>query len=298
MTAARVKLVEVGPRDGLQNEAVTLSVAERCALITRLAEAGFTTIEAGAFVSPDKIPQMADTAEVLAALDLKSPIAYPVLVPNDKGLSAALAAGAREISVFAAASDTFSLKNIGVTVDDSLARYEPVVRRALGAGLLVRGYVSCVAGCPYEGHVDPERVADVAGALWEMGCDEISLGDTIGTGTPNTILAVLDAVEDRVPVAQLAGHFHDTYGMASANVYAAWRAGVSTFDGSVAGLGGCPYARGAAGNVASEDLVWLFKGLGVETGVDLTRLIEVAYWISQRLGREPASRVARALAPH
>ncbi|KZE33934.1 hydroxymethylglutaryl-CoA lyase [Crenobacter luteus] len=298
MTAARVKLVEVGPRDGLQNEPARLTVAERCALIERLAEAGFSSIEAGAFVSPDKVPQMADTAAVLAGLKLDSPIGYPVLVPNERGLDAALAAGAREIAVFAAASDTFSQRNIGADVDASLKRYEAVVRRALDAGLLVRGYVSCVAGCPYEGPIAPERVEEVAGALWEMGCDEISLGDTIGVATPNTVLAMLDAVADRVPVAQLAGHFHDTYGMASANVYAAWRAGVMTFDCSVAGLGGCPYARGATGNVASEDLVWLFKGLGVETGVDLARLVEVAHWISQRLGRAPASRVAHALAPH
>ncbi|MCW3479276.1 hydroxymethylglutaryl-CoA lyase [Neisseriaceae bacterium JH1-16] len=288
-----VKIVEVGPRDGLQNEKQQLSVDEKLALIAELADAGLTHIEAGAFVSPKWVPQMADTAEVLAGLDLAGPIHYPVLVPNEKGLDAALDAGVREIAVFGAASETFSHKNINCSIDESLARFLPVIRRARDAGVAVRGYVSCVVGCPYEGAIAPAAVAQVAQALVEMGCYEISLGDTIGVGTPRQVGAMLDAVAHKVPVSQLAGHYHDTYGMAIANICASLDFGLRTFDASVAGLGGCPYAQGASGNVASEDVAYLLNGLGYETGIDLDRLVACAHRIAARLGRAP-SRVAQA----
>lgn len=292
----KIKIVEVGPRDGLQNEAQQLSAAQKVELIQKLGEAGLRTIEAGAFVSPERVPQMADTAEVLAGLDLSGTIQYPVLVPNMRGLDDALAAGARQIAVFGAASETFSQKNIHCSIGESMERFEPVVKKALDLGLTVRGYLSCVVGCPYEGPINPEKVGEVAGELFDLGCSEISLGDTIGVGNPNSILSMLEAVVWRVPMEKLAGHFHDTYGMAAANVYAAFHAGIMTFDSSVAGLGGCPYAAGASGNVATEDLVWLFQGLGVDTGVDLPRLVDIAHWVSKLLGRSPASRVAHALA--
>jgi hydroxymethylglutaryl-CoA lyase len=292
----KVKIVEVGPRDGLQNEAQQLSVEQKIELIQKLGQTGLSTIEAGAFVSPQRVPQMADTAQVLAQLDLNGPIEYPVLVPNMRGLDDALAAGARQIAIFGAASETFSQKNIHCSIGESMERFEPVVQRALDQGLSVRGYLSCVAGCPYEGPIAPQKVGEVAGELFDLGCSEISLGDTIGIGNPNSILSMLEAVVWRVPMEKLAGHFHDTYGMAVANVYAAFHAGIMTFDSSVAGLGGCPYAPGASGNVATEDLVWLFQGLGVETGVDLPGLVDTAHWVAQLLGRTPASRVAHALA--
>ena len=294
---AHIKIVEVGPRDGLQNEKQQVPLATKLELIKRLAEAGLTTIEAGAFVSPKWVPQMADSADVLKALDLSGPINYPVLVPNDQGLEAALACGVKEIAVFGAASETFSRKNINASIAESLKRFESVMARAAEAQLRVRGYVSCVVGCPYEGHIAPQQVANVAKALYDMGCYEISLGDTIGVGTPNTVLAMLDAVSKLVPTERLAGHFHDTYGMAIANIHAAIGAGVGTFDSSVAGLGGCPYAQGASGNVATEDVVYLLHGLGYETGVDLTKLVATARFISAALGREIGSRVGRALAP-
>lgn len=289
-----VNIVEVGPRDGLQNEKQTVALPDKLALIQRLAASGLSSIEAGAFVSPRWVPQMADTAEVLAALDLAGPVNYPVLVPNDKGMDAALAAGVREIAVFGAASEAFSQKNINASIAESLRRFESVIRRAQDAGVRVRGYVSCVVGCPYEGYIAPQRVADVARTLYEMGCYEVSLGDTIGVGTPNRVLEMLDAVSAAVPVEKLAGHFHDTYGMAIANVHAALQQGVRTFDASVSGLGGCPYARGASGNVATEDVVYLLHGLGYHTGVDLDALADAAWFIADVLGREPGSRYARA----
>jgi len=294
---AKVTLVEVGPRDGLQNEKTPIALEHKLALIERLAACGLKVIEATAFVSPKWVPQMADHAAVMRALrERRRPgVRYPVLVPNLQGLEAALESGVDEIAVFGAASETFSRKNINCGIAEALERFRPVVSRAREAGVRVRGYVSCVVGCPYEGPVAPEKVAEVAAALFEMGCEEISLGDTIGVGTPRQVVAMLEAVARRVPLERLAGHFHDTYGMAVANVYAAWRFGVATFDASVAGLGGCPYAKGASGNVATEELVYLFDGLGVETGVDLKALIETAWWVSGLLGREPASRVARAL---
>ncbi|ROR32438.1 hydroxymethylglutaryl-CoA lyase [Inmirania thermothiophila] len=292
---ARVRIVEVGPRDGLQNEPRTVPVQIRAELVRRLADAGLAAVEAGSFVSPRWVPQMADTEAVLAALPPRPGVRYPVLVPNEKGLERALAAGAREIAVFAAASETFSRRNINCTVDESLARFAPVVARARAAGLAVRGYVSCVLGCPYEGAVAPEAVVRVAAALHAMGCYEISLGDTIGVGTPGRARALVKAVAREVPVGQLAVHFHDTYGQALANIYAVLELGVSVVDSAVGGLGGCPYAPGAAGNVATEDVLYLLHGLGIETGVDLDAVVDTAWWIAAALERAPASRVAHAL---
>ncbi len=290
-----VRIVEVGPRDGLQNEQATVATATKIELIRRLADCGLTTIEATAFVSPKWVPQMADAAEVMAGIVRRPGVRHPVLVPNEKGLDAALAAGATDIAVFAAASDTFSRKNINCSVAESIARFAPVVRRARDAGAAVRGYVSCVLGCPYEGEVKPAAVAAVAESLFETGCEEISLGDTIGIGTPEANKRMIETVARRVPLERLAGHYHDTRGMAVANVYAALELGVSVFDASVGGLGGCPYAPGASGNVATEDLVWLMQGLGIDTGIDLHRLVDTAAWISGELGRAPASKVARAV---
>ncbi len=289
------RLVEVGPRDGLQNEKTSLPAAIKIELIERLAACGLKTIEATAFVSPKWVPQMADAAAVMAGIRQREGVSFPVLVPNEKGLEAALAAGAREIAVFAAASEAFSQKNINCSIKASLERFKPVLTRATDADLKVRGYVSCVLGCPYQGEVAPQAVADVAWALFEMGCYEVSLGDTIGVGTPEKTKALIETVGRRVPIKKLAGHFHDTYGMAIANIYAALQVGVNVFDASVAGLGGCPYAEGASGNVATEDVVWLLSGLGIDCGVALDKLVETAQWISLQLGREPASKVSRAL---
>jgi hydroxymethylglutaryl-CoA lyase len=238
---------------------------------------------------------MADAAEVMAGIERRAGVAYPVLVPNMKGLEAALAAGAKEITVFGAASESFSRKNINCSIAESLERFRPVVAAAKEADVKVRGYVSCVLGCPYQGEVRPTAVAEVAWALFDMGCHEVSLGDTIGTGTPEATKAMIEAVAKRVPLKKIAGHFHDTWGMAIANIYASLELGVSVFDASVGGLGGCPYAAGASGNVATEDLVWLLRGLGIETGIDLDKLVDTAAWLSRELGREPQSRVARAL---
>lgn len=292
---ARVKIVEVGPRDGLQNEAQKIPTAAKIELIERLADAGCRFIEATSFVAPSRIPQLADAAGVLRSLRRKPGIVYSALTPNLRGFAAALEAGADEVAIFAAASETFSQKNINCGIEDSIARFEPVTRAAHRAGLKVRGYVSCVAGCPYEGAIEPEAVLRVAEKLVDLGCYEISLGDTIGVGTPVAVRRMIEAVAKRTGVEKLAGHFHDTYGMAAANVYAALEMGVSVFDSSIAGLGGCPYARGATGNLATEDLAWLMNGLQIETGLDLTRLVVCAVWISRRLGREPVSRVTRAL---
>lgn len=289
-----VKIVEVGPRDGLQNEKHSIGLDTKLELIRRLADSGLTCIEAGAFVSPKWVPQMADSLQVLQALDMNAGIDYPVLVPNDKGLDAALEAGVREIAVFGAASEAFSQKNINASIAESLQRFESVMKRAQEAGIKVRGYVSCVVGCPYEGEVAPYKVAEVARALYDMGCYEISLGDTIGVGTPNKVTAMLDAVCEVVPVQKLAGHFHDTYGMAIANIHTALQAGVRTFDSSVSGLGGCPYARGASGNVATEDVVYLLHGLGYHTGVDLDKLAATSWFIAEALVRDPGSRYAKA----
>ncbi len=287
-------MVEVGPRDGLQNEPTAVPTAVKLALIERLVAAGLPVVEVGAFVSPKWVPQMADSAAVLAGLTAVRGVDYPVLVPNAKGLELALAAGARSIAVFGAASESFSRKNINCSIDESLARFRPVCRDALAAGLKVRGYLSCVLGCPYEGAVAPAAVARVAKALQEMGCYEISLGDTIGVGTPGQARAMVEAVAGEVPLASLALHFHDTYGQALANILACLELGVTTVDSAVAGLGGCPYAPGASGNVASEDLLYLLDGLGIETGVSLPALLEAGWFISDQLGRPPASRVSLA----
>jgi hydroxymethylglutaryl-CoA lyase len=292
----KVRIVDVAPRDGLQNEPKSVSASVKIELIEKLQEAGLAAIEATAFVSPKWVPQMADSAEVMAGISRRPGVAYPVLVPNMKGFEAASAAGAEEVAVFGAASETFSRKNINCSIAESLERFEPVVAAARARGIRVRGYISCAAGCPYEGEVKPAAVADLAGKLYRMGCYEVSLGDTIGVGTPKRIRAVIEAVAKRVPIAKIGGHYHDTYGQALANVYASLELGVKTFDSSVAGLGGCPYAKGATGNVATEDVVYMLDGLGIDTGVDLEKLFRAGEFICRALGREPASRVARALA--
>ena len=291
-----VRLVEVGPRDGLQNEQVTVPADVKVALIDSLTDAGFPAIEATSFVSAKWVPQMADGAEVMARIRRGAGVRYPVLTPNLKGFAAARAAGADEVAVFVAASESFSRRNINCSIAESLERAAPVFAAAAEHGVRVRAYVSCVLGCPYEGNIDPRKVAAVAGALRSLGAYEISLGDTIGVGTAGQTRALVAAVSEVVPVAMLAGHFHDTYGQALTNVYAALELGVATYDCSVAGLGGCPYANGATGNVASEDLLYLLDGLGIETGVDMTRLRRAGQFISDFLGRAPVSRVARALA--
>jgi hydroxymethylglutaryl-CoA lyase len=289
-----VSLVEVGPRDGLQNEKQPVSTAIKLELIRRLAASGLRRIEATAFVSPRWVPQMADAAAVMAGLPDRGDIAFSVLTPNLKGLEAALAAGAREVAVFAAATETFSQRNINCSISESLERFARVIEAARAAEVRVRGYVSCVLGCPYEGEVSPLAVAELSAELHGMGCHEISLGDTIGVGTPGATRAMLEAVMSRVPNTQLAGHFHDSYGMAIANIHAALECGVSVFDCSVSGLGGCPYAAGSSGNVATEDVVYLMDGLGIETGVDLDALMECSGWISAELGRRIGSKVTLA----
>lgn len=291
----QVKLVEVGPRDGLQNEPGSVPVEIRIGLIERLADAGLTVIEAGAFVSPDRVPQMAATDRVLAGLSPRPGVRYPVLVPNRQGLEAALAAGAKEIAVFAAASNTFSRRNIGCSIAESLEHYREVCSIARKREMHIRGYVSCALGCPFEGEVLPFAVRELAAALLAMGCEEIALGDTIGVGTPGRVRSLIETVAAKVPVERLAGHFHDTYGQALANVLAAMECGVAVFDSSVAGLGGCPFAPGAAGNVASEDLLYMLDGTGVETGVDLEKLVEAGKFICAHLGRPVGSKVAKAL---
>jgi hydroxymethylglutaryl-CoA lyase len=294
-----VQIVEVGPRDGLQNEPTDrpVSTAIKLELIGRLADAGLRRIEVTAFVSPRRIPQMADHAALLRSLPARAGVRYSVLTPNLQGVQAALAAGAQEVAVFGAASETFSQKNIHCSIDQSLQRFEQVVQAARRQDVPVRGYVSCALGCPYEGPIAPAAVAHVAGALYAMGCYEISLGDTIGVGTPAATVAMLEACAAQVPRAQLGGHFHDTYGQALANVYAALQAGIAVFDASVAGLGGCPYAPGASGNVATEDLLYLLQGLNIRTGVQLEGLLDADRFICEALGRPTRSRVAQARAP-
>ncbi len=291
-----IKMVEVGARDGLQNEAQVVPTAVKVSLIDRLASSGLTTIEAGAFVHPKRVPQMADTAEVLAGLARRPGVRYPVLVPNETGMARALAAGVEEVAVFAAASESFSKNNINCSIEESFARFAPVMAAAASNAVPVRGYVSCTLGCPYEGAIAPGRVAEVSERLADNGCYEISLGDTIGVGTPRKARAMVEAVAARVPLAQLAVHFHDTYGQALANIHACLELGIATVDSSVAGLGGCPYAPGATGNVASEDVLYLLDGLGIETGVDLAKLAAAGRFISEHLRRQPASKVALAMA--
>jgi len=290
-----VRLCEVGPRDGLQNEKAMVPTDVKVALIDMLTDAGLPAIEATSFVSPKWVPQMADAADVMARIARKAGVRYPVLTPNLKGFDAALAAGADEVAVFVAATESFSKRNINCSIAESLERARPVFEAAREAGVRVRGYISVVLGCPYEGDVDPAAVAEVAAALHALGAYEVSLGDTIGTGTAGKTQVLLRRVAERVPIAALAGHFHDTYGQALANIYASLEVGVATFDCSVAGLGGCPYAKGATGNVATEDVVYLLDGLGIETGVDMTKLRSAGRFISDHLQRPSMSRVARAL---
>jgi hydroxymethylglutaryl-CoA lyase len=291
----KVKIVEVGPRDGLQNEPQTVPAAVKIELIDRLADAGLPVIEATAFVSPKWVPQMGDNAEVMRGINRKPGVAYPVLVPNRKGLDAAIAAGADEVVVFGAATETFSKRNTNCSIAEGLARFSEVCDEAIKRGLKVRGDISVCLGCPYEGEVDPLAVVRVARELDAMGCYEITIADTIGTGTTGSTRNVIEAVAEHVPVERLAGHFHDTYGQAVANVYAALECGVATFDSSVAGLGGCPYAKGATGNVATEDVLYMLNGLGIETGVDMQKLVAAGDFISRFLERPTNSRVAKAL---
>ena len=296
MIPSKVRIVEVGPRDGLQNEPGEIPTGTKVELIERLADAGLPAVEATAFVSPKWIPQMADHTEVLRRIRRKAGVAYPVLTPNLKGLEGARAAGATEVAIFGAASEAFSRKNINCSIAESLERFAPVVEAAKASDIRVRGYVSCVLGCPYEGDVAPQRVADVAAALYEMGCYEVSLGDTIGVGTPRKTGGMIEACARRVPIDRLAGHYHDTYGQALANIYASLELGVATFDASIAGLGGCPYAAGASGNVATEDVVYMMQGLGIETGADLQALVTIGEWISALLKKPYASKAGKALA--
>jgi len=292
----KVRIVEVGPRDGLQNEKMEVPTKVKLELIGRLADAGLPAVEATAFVSPKWIPQMADHTEVLEGIKRKPGVSYPVLTPNLKGFEAARAAGATEVAVFGAASESFSRKNINCTIAESLERFRPVTDAARQAGIKVRGYISCVLGCPYEGEIVPAKVAKVARALHDMGCYEISLGDTIGVGTPGKTKAMIEACATEVPIERLAGHYHDTYGQALANIYASLEMGVATFDSSVAGLGGCPYAKGASGNVATEDVVYMLHGLGIETGIDLDKVVDIGRWICGVIGKEPQSKAAKAIA--
>ena len=293
---AAVRIVEVGPRDGLQNEKAIVPAATKIELINRLSATGLKTIEATSFVSPRWVPQLADAAEVFAAIERRPGVAYPVLVPNEKGYERARAVGVEEIAVFTAASEAFNRTNINASIDESLARFEPVVSRARADGVRVRGYVSTVLGCPYQGEVPMADVVRVCRALHAMGCYEVSLGDTIGVGTPRKAREMLRAVAAEVPMPALAVHFHDTYGQALANILACLEEGVAVVDASVAGTGGCPYARGASGNVATEDVVYMLHGMGIGTDVDLDALAATGRWLAGELGRETSSRVGRALA--
>ena len=292
----RVRIVEVGPRDGLQNEKIDIGTAAKIELIDRLTQTGLQTIEATAFVSPKWVPQMADAADVLAGIRRAPGVSYPVLTPNLQGYARARAADAQEVAVFTAASEAFNRKNTNAGIDESLQRFAPVLAQAKADGVRVRGYVSTVLGCPYQGEVPLRDVVRVAKALHAMGCHEISLGDTIGVGTPGKARAMLRAVASEVPMAALAVHFHDTYGQGLANILACLEEGVAVVDSSVSGAGGCPYAKGATGNVASEDVVYMLHGLGIATGIDLDLLAQTGRWLSSLLGRETSSRAGKALA--
>ncbi|GAB2612406.1 hydroxymethylglutaryl-CoA lyase [Novilysobacter erysipheiresistens] len=291
-----VRIVEVGPRDGLQNEKTLVATADKVELIDRLSATGLQSIEATSFVSPKWVPQLADAAEVFAGITRKPGVHYPVLVPNEKGYERAREVGVEEIAVFTAASEAFNQKNINASIDESLARFAPVMARAKADGVRVRGYVSTVLGCPYQGEVPLADVVRVARELHAMGCYEISLGDTIGIGTPGKARAMLKAVAADVPMAALAVHFHDTYGQALSNILACLEEGVAVVDSAVSGVGGCPYAKGASGNVASEDVVYMLHGLGIATGIDLDRLADTGRWMASLLGRETGSKVGKALA--
>ncbi len=292
-----VTIVEVGPRDGLQNEKQKLSAATKIELIERLALCGLPVVEAGSFVSPKWVPQMADTADVMKGLKTLHGTRYPVLVPNMAGFERAVDAGAKEIAVFTAASESFSQRNTNCSIAESIKRLDPVIKAAKSSGIAVRAYVSCVLGCPYEGEIKTEAVSEVCIRLEQLGCDEISLGDTIGVGTPALANALVQTISSVVPVEQLAVHFHDTYGQALANILACLDAGIRIIDSSVAGLGGCPYANGATGNVATEDVVYMLQGLGLDTGVDLAELAKTGHWISNQLQRPNNSKAGVALNP-
>ncbi|TAL27586.1 MAG: hydroxymethylglutaryl-CoA lyase [Alphaproteobacteria bacterium] len=289
----KVRIVEVGPRDGLQNEKSTVPVETKVALIDKLSASGLQSIEAGAFVSPKWVPQMADTDKVYAAIQKKSGVGYPVLVPNAMGMEAAVAAGVKEIAVFAAASESFSQKNINCSIAESIERFKPVMEEAKKHGIRVRGYVSCVLGCPYEGEIKPEAVVKVAKALHDAGCYEISLGDTIGTGTPEKTRKLLQAVMKEIPASALAVHFHDTYGQALANILVALEEGIAVIDSAAGGLGGCPYAKGATGNVATEDVLYMLHGMGIDTGVSLEKVAEAGRFIADALQRPLVSKVGQ-----
>ncbi len=291
----RAKIVEVGPRDGLQNEPEIVPTEVKIGLIDRLTDAGLSAIEATSFVSPKWVPRMADAAEVMAAIARKPGVSYPVLVPNMKGLEAAMAAGATEVAIFAAATESFSRKNTNCSIAESFERLEPVAKAALGAGLKVRGYISVVLACPYEGEVDPQAVVPVARRLYELGCYEVSLGDTTGAGTPAHTRRLIEALARHVPVNRLAGHFHDTFGQALANILVSMQLGVAVFDSSIAGLGGCPYSPGATGNAATEDVLYMLDGMGIETGVKMQQLLAAGEYICNFLGRPTVSRAGRAL---
>jgi hydroxymethylglutaryl-CoA lyase len=291
----QVKIVEVGPRDGLQNEASTVPAEIKVQLIEMLADAGLPVVESGAFVSPKWVPQMATSAEVFTQIKRRADVSYPMLVPNLKGLELALASGVEEIALFAAATETFSQKNTNCSIAASIERFNAVINEAQAAGLKVRGYISCVLGCPYEGEVSFDTVSMIAQKLLAKGCYEVSLGDTIGVGTAGLATELIEVLSRQLPVAQLAAHFHDTYGQALANIHAVMQCGIAVVDSSVAGLGGCPYAKGATGNVATEDVVYMLHGMGIETGVDMDKLLEAGRFISDFLGREPVSRAATAL---
>ncbi len=292
----KVRIVEMSPRDGLQNETGGFVATQtKIELINRLSETGLIHIEAASFVSPKWVPQMKDASEVMAGITRKSGITYSVLTPNMRGLESALAANAQEVSVFSAASESFTQKNINCSIEESLERFIPVIEAAKAQNIPVRGYVSTVMGCPYEGDIEPTKVAQVAKALYDMGCYEISLGDTIGSGTPLKAKRMLEAVNQHVPMHLLAAHFHDTYGQAIANLNAVLEEGLAIIDSSVAGLGGCPYAKGASGNVATEDVLYLLEGLGIETGIDLQTMVDTGFWICDQINRSNGSKVALAL---
>ncbi len=290
----KVKIVEVGPRDGLQNEKAPVSAADKISLINQLADAGVSYIESGSFVSPKWVPQMATSSDVFNGIARKENVTYAALTPNLKGYEAAMAVNAQEVAIFGAASEAFSQKNINCSIEESLARFEPIMAAAKAANIPVRGYVSCVVGCPYDGFIEPEKVAYVAKKLLDMGCYEISLGDTIGVGTPASVERMLTTVSEHVPVEKLAVHFHDTYGQALTNIYTALQCGVSVVDTAIAGLGGCPYAKGASGNVATEDVVYMLNGLAIETGIDFDKLLNAGWYISDILEKPPVSKVSNA----
>ena len=290
----QVKIVEVGPRDGLQNE-VPVSTEAKIQLIDMLSDSGLTYIESGSFVSPKWVPQMAGTQAVFAGITQAEHITYAALTPNIRGLEGAVECGVKEVAIFGAASESFSQKNINCSIAESIERFRPLMAQAQAAGIKVRGYVSCVLGCPYEGDIDPEKVAEVAALLDELGCYEISLGDTVGVGTPDKVKQLLAVVTKQVPVEKLAVHFHDTYGQALANIYSALQCGISVIDSAVAGLGGCPYAAGASGNVATEDVLYMLNGLNIESGVNLEKIVDAADFISQQLGKAPNAKVSGAM---